>query len=231
MASYEIPEEIIGVPLFVPDGNDYFEIVPGGMPNGDSCLRVRGDLSTNYKAFQPAPTTSPNISADGTEWALTFWIKAPTTGSLSGGFTSIIISMMNADKDNVVFDANSLFAVSGAGTSVIGFSRGVSGLSTRNISLSAAGARDGSWHLINFNVPGPSSTGAAHIDNEDTPQTTDTQTLSDFPNANQFLCIGSYSPLAGPTALASDYQIGKIAFHDHMLNQTERSLLWEAMTP
>ena len=27
MASYNIPESVIGVPLFVPDGHDFFEIV------------------------------------------------------------------------------------------------------------------------------------------------------------------------------------------------------------
>src|SRR5262245_44048014 len=85
MASYTLPEEITGIPLYVPNAYDQFSIVSGGMPNGDNSLRIRGDISQSYRAFQQAQTLTPNIFLDrAAEWAVTFWFKCASTAVASG---------------------------------------------------------------------------------------------------------------------------------------------------
>ena len=233
MASYTIPEEIIGVPLFVPDAHDYFEIVSGGMPNGDDCLRVRGDISADYKAFQSAPVTSPNISANNTSWAMTVWLKMPS-GTVTGSafYNTCFLSMMNANQaSSGGASSNGIFSFTCGNTNTVAFKRGVlDNTSGAYFVVASTVIRDGTWHFVSVNVPDSTQTGTMHIDNEDDPSGSDTQSNSTAPNAGLFLCIGKYSNAAGPTAYAADYQIGKIAFHDHHLDQTERSLLWESMT-
>lgn len=79
MASYNIPEEIIPGSLYIPEGNDFFEIGSAELPNGHDALVVRGDLNRDYKAIHKATTLSPNIfkARDAVGWAMSFWIYMP----------------------------------------------------------------------------------------------------------------------------------------------------------
>src|SRR5262245_27474684 len=80
MATYTIPEEVIGIPLYVPSAYDRFAVETSAMPNGDSCLRIDGNLGS-YRAFQAAQTITPKIFLSRTAgpWACTFWVKGPST--------------------------------------------------------------------------------------------------------------------------------------------------------
>ena len=49
------------------------------------------------------------------------------------------------------------------------------------------------------------------------------------PAANQRICIGSYSKLGNMNGANVEWRMGKWAFHDHELNQTERAILYNAM--
>lgn len=79
MATNTLPETVLGIDLFIPSAHNYFSVDSGGLPNGDSCLVVHGDVSRNYKAFIQAPVLSPDvflnrINSTGT-WSMSFWFK------------------------------------------------------------------------------------------------------------------------------------------------------------
>lgn len=90
MASFTIPELIIPGGLFVPDEYNYFSIESGGLPNGEDCLVVHGDVSQNYKAFQKAPVLSPDLmnSKSAVGWAMSFWLKLGNLTHASAGYQS-----------------------------------------------------------------------------------------------------------------------------------------------
>ena len=48
-------------------------------------------------------------------------------------------------------------------------------------------------------------------------------------NHGQQICIGAYSDVVGVNGRQGDWWLGKLAFHDHTLSQTERSLLYHSM--
>ena len=227
MASYTIPEEVTGIPFFVPDGHDYFEIVSGGLPNGDPSLRVRGDISADYKAFCPLPVTSPNIGANNTSWAFSCWAKLPATGGTGSDFTHLILSAMRGDFASTGPGSTSFISLNAWTTPQIGFVRAIGSAGASQFAI-RGGVRNNTWTLLTVNVPNTSQTGAFY-QNESTVVGFDTQTAQANPSSPLYLAIGKYSSMSGPTSWPVDFQIAKIAFHDHHLNATERSLMWNAM--
>ena len=104
MASFTIPEDIIPGALYVPNDNEFFEITSGGMPNGDDCLRCRGDINPRYKAFQQPVTVSPDIfnSRVASGWAMSFWAKTSAITIANAGCQSdkMMFGMMSRNASN-----------------------------------------------------------------------------------------------------------------------------------
>ena len=89
--AYTIPETIVGVPLFVPDTHNTISLEAAGMPNGNPCLRVRGDSDPDFLMFHRGKQTptklqqwTDTIVSDTTGISMTFWIKVADPGTPSG---------------------------------------------------------------------------------------------------------------------------------------------------
>ena len=65
MASANLPEQIIGTPLFIPSANNFFSIDAGALPNGNDCLKILGATNRDYKAYHAAPTLTPRPTSSG----------------------------------------------------------------------------------------------------------------------------------------------------------------------
>jgi hypothetical protein len=241
MASYTIPEQVIGVPLFVPDGYDQFSVVTGGMPNGDDCLRVRGDLGT-YKAFQKAGSEDifDNPANTSLVGAMSFWIKSPagptagTSNNNNGNFVIITCESQASPvaNTNVGEYAWQVFAFS---TAQVGGRRSSStGTNQFTANLGTTPTRNDAWHLIvmNWGISAPKLEMYSDLDLT-TGQTGARVTGAITATTPLYLCIGGYGLGMGLGATggqwAQDFQLGKLAFHDHALNDTERALLYYAM--
>lgn len=260
MASYEIPETVLGVPLFVPSANDFFEIESGGMPNGDSCLIVHGETSTDYKAFFPCnASVTDYVFRNGTTtpWAMSLWFKsAAHPSSLAAGIhrAQIIGGIFSDDYagSGTTFSTSDywtgstgamLWALAQAtGTNGIGFFRvrtnnGTPASFECNV-ISTYVVNE--WNLIVVNVAYDSN--AAHAEMTTRGQTagaevgpvqdiggssTSTGTIS-TPRGLYF-SLGSYTDTTTHNGKQGIYRLGKLAFHDHRLNATERNLLYHAM--
>ena len=106
MTAFTIPETIIPGALYVPGANNYFDINPTGMPDGQPSLIVRGDVNRNYKAFQRAPLVTPNLFRErrtAAVWSMAFWVKA---GNISAG-------VAGHHSDQVMFGSMSYLAGNG----------------------------------------------------------------------------------------------------------------------
>lgn len=246
MTSFHIPEEIIGVPLFVPGVYESaFEIVAGGMPNGDDCLRVKGDVNSNAKAVQIAPVLSPNIFWLGEtpgavdDWAMSCWLKLPSGMSGSG---RILLGCSNYNDSGAFGNSvnrNHAFLLGTSGSDGLQFQRqtttnAASPASTLNVwingsSLLTLNNHKDRWLQLVMNF-GPSNAGALFIDayaNEAYSDTFGGTLLSGVLNAGQYLHLGPFGPTH--TGLTLPWEIGKWAFHDHALSWTERSLMYNVM--
>lgn len=262
MASANIPENIIGVPLFVPSANNFFSIEAGGMPNGDSCLKVLGGTSQDYKAHQVAPVfsgtndlfwsrvrTDTPSGPDGV--TISFWYKASNTAAVTDGKNGILMGGMNSS-----FGLN----LNTGGSPPYFTSGGEGGLA--NMSWFICENHSGSGCAIRFFIPARAATTFGNwvadvtitpdtwtfltfainrtgtivkwAKNNDTVYTNGTTSFTGngaHPDiaAGQFFCIGAYSDQSGVNGRAGDWYLGKLAFHDHELNATERSILYETM--
>lgn len=228
MASFTIPEDIVGIPLFVPDAYNQFSVVAGGMPNGDDCLRVRGDLG-DYKAFIPAPDITPNwFRSRQAGGSMTFWFKSSDATSGSDQQDVIMGSMRYDCNTTNPFNSNQtnfawMIGASGTTGMRVAASSGTQAIAWTD-------CRDGNWHLIcmqqTSNVyriyvdDNVGNSGASTVDTTPAPDQT-----------AQFFCIGSYSDGSNMGSWDGDFQIGKIGVHDHLLTQTERSMLYNTMVP
>lgn len=232
MPSYTIPEEVIGIPLFVPEDNNYFTIEDPGLPNGDPCLVVNGAVSTNYKAFQPAQTLTPDCFKSRTpEWAMTFWFKCSSTTDPSSSFAGISHTLMGvqtaagpssySDVTNYVWNWG---VNNAAGTPRISCCMNSGGSASY-----AVGVRDGNWHLITLNVTS-SGSGNNHTMYVDGNTTGVSAAKSGVPGTTgMFFSIGAYGAHANSQGYNQQWRIGKLAFHAAMLNETERQLLYNTM--
>lgn len=240
MASYNIPEEVIGVPLFVPEANDFFSIEDSGLPNGDPCLVIHGDVSTDYKAYQPAPTLDPNIlkarEGELPDWSMTCWLKVTNLGSGSGSGpvmfgcsnSAVTSGWGNSRNNNMKFlvgpyNTNGVSVNLQPGNNVASPTSSMNGYIFNN---SIWNSVSGQWHLFTLNII--DGTVAAYI-NENTASSSDTffTGLGTGLSSGMYLHIGSYSnSLVGR---GDEWRMAKWAFHDHPLNQTERKLLYDTM--
>lgn len=247
MASFEIPEEIIGVPLFVPDLNNYFSVEAAGMPNGDSCLIVHGDVSQDYKAFQKPQVTSPALFTDGSvlNWAMTAWLKmGALTNDVTATMLKTMLSIQTIDADHQHLanaygapaggstNSKTLWAMTHYGTTGVywrrlaqnGFSAGSPACGTTALATSL-------WKMVTINVIGNVQ---ADMYIDDSATAVSSGSGGNFyggqaANASRMFCIGAYSDHAAASGRPGEWRIGKLAFHDHPLNLTERSLLYHAM--
>ena len=186
--------------------------------------------------FTSAPSLTPSIlGVTAVSWSITLWIKCPggtTVGT--GQVTNVILGIMNAEMTNGTFNTNMAWALQGYSTNAIAFTKGTTGGGNNVFSVLTPPTgpnivRDDTWKMVTIHIPQVGITGAIYVNNESVPAVTDVHSAQSASLPGQFLCIGAYSqPM---TYLARDYQLGKIAFHDHMLNQTERSLLYESVVP
>jgi hypothetical protein len=254
MASYTIPEEIIGVPLFVPDAHDFFSIGAGEMPNGDDCLVVHGDVSPDYKAFQVAPVLSPNIFYDRTyntvlnNMSIVFWLKcSPITFSGSGYNQSIMFAPMQyTAAPSSITDPEWMRSVGGSGANWVVHS-GVSGANQptiykRSASSGGGASADFSWWTSDIPTdtwtqivmtPGTDVDSGLWVNDEAVRRASWTAsgdgTFATLTVPNQFFTIGSFSDHPNLQGRADEWRIGKLSFHAGKLNLTQRSLLYNAM--
>jgi hypothetical protein len=244
MASYTIPEEIIGVPLFVPDTYDFFSIESAGLPNGDDCLVVHGDVDASYLAFQAAPTFAIDVLHHGevgltlpnNGWSMTMWLKCPAASPAGG----VMVGCMNINStllDTDSLDGNKAFAVYARTGASMGFVRSplnnVASPDSSKTNHSNFTFPTSLWTLLTINIDKAASvTDSIYLNKNASATASDTAANSGGGGsytANQYLCIGGYG--TAQTGRAEEWRIGKWAFHDHPLNLTERSILYDTMAP
>lgn len=227
-----ISEIVEGMDLFVPSAGDFFSVNPGGLPNGDDSLIVHGDVSPNHWAFAKNPGgISPDIFGSASVWALTFWLKLGSTTGIQNrqimgiqtyaARNTLVSTSRASTKPFVLGTLNS--------TASLNFSRGIGSTNNQVTSLSVSTTgMVGNWRFLTFNVAGIGENDAAsYVNDSASAESTDTQSVSGGTPANDlFFSLGTYG---GTIGMPVEYEIGKIAFHDHQLDYTERLLLWHAM--
>ena len=242
-----ITESIVaGYDLFASGADDGFEIISGGMPNGNNSLRVRGDLSQDIRAFADVSGTSPDISSptflQGETGTIILWLKLGSLGGSDLGTASTansILTVQNVDSvlQNVIQQTSS--TVTGSWKICAG---GVDGLTvifgtswkssggTKQYRGAAGTAVVDTWTMFAF--VGTSGTGHLCSVNGGTyggALGTSNSTSTGASNAS-FLSIGSYSQEAGVGARPGSWEIGKISFHDTKLDEATLSTLYASMT-
>jgi len=225
MASYSIPEEITGIPLFVPDAYDYFSIDTAGMPNGDDCLIIHGNTSTDYKAFQKAQVLTPNVFLGRADsWGMSFWFKGADATSVTNtnAVSNLLMGVQTSTGPNAYSSINDYY-----------WQIGVSGTNLIQVLMNSGGGnasttlpRDNVWHLVVVNVTGGTTAGMTVM--VDKIASTSSQAKAGTPGtANMYFSIGAYGNHANSKGYNKEWRLGKLAFHDHILNQTERALLYD----
>jgi len=251
MASFTLDEQIIGIPLFVPDARGFFAIDSGGMPNGDNCLIVQGNVNSTYLAYQNVPTTVPPLftTRNPADWSMSFWYK-------SGALPAVVNQRVLMTIGNPLANANTYSFGIAAGSAnrlhtihttqlLLPTRYGIQGSRTLNSTANQTGASvtgqirtvdDNNWHLIVMNWPERTAapgTPTAYIDLDTVGSVGNSGSQlsagSSVITTPQYFSIGCLSALQ--TALDIEYRLGKIAFHNHLLNATERALLYNSMVP
>lgn len=248
MASYTIPESVLGIPLFVPTTNDYFSITAGGMPNGDDHLSIAGATSSNYKAMMNAPELDAGSNCfnrvtyytESIEWSIVVWLKFDSfTGMVDGDgrYDQILCGVHNAEWSPTLngnpdyLDGNwsfqavangvQFFRPNGRATTADAEYHRINGLSTAT------------WYMFTMTVGPTASTGLLYLDDEVTSSETSDSIVTSVGGTtltDAKFCIGAYSDTGVPDGAAIDWHMGKFSVHDHILNSTERALLYNAMT-
>lgn len=226
MPSYTIPEEIVGIPFFVPSANDFFSVDVGGLPNGEDCLIIHGDTSRNFKAFMEAPTLTPNVFKSKTAvHSQVFWLKAPTTVTSNANAGEHIMMCVQEPTDgqtNPSFSSGTWCIGAGGNTGRIQFKQGVNGLS-----LNVDGARTGGWKMITITNNGTSC--SVYLDDVEAAVATGAIAGTAVTATGLMVCIGAYSDIGSVNGYEHEWRLGKWSFHDHVLNATERAILYNTM--
>lgn len=225
MPSYTIPEEIIGIPLFVPSPNDFFEIDVGGLPNGQDCLKILGATNRNYKAYQAAQILSPDVFwSRSAIHSQVFWLKAPSTNPSN---TNTGEHAMMAVQDYLDAQTNPNFS---DGTWHIGASSGATGriqYKAGNGTLTIDGARANVWKMVTITNDGTNL--RAYLDGAAAavsgPSAVVTATITGY----KMLFIGAYSDQGSVNALEHDWRLAKWSFHNVVLSDSERASLYYGM--
>jgi hypothetical protein len=226
MPSYTIPEEIVGVPLFVPSANDFFSVDVGGLPNGEDCLLISGGTNRNYKAFMEAPTLTPNVFRSKTAvHSQVFWLKAPvavTSNSNAGEHIMMCVQEVTDPQTNPAFSTGTWCIGAGGNVGRIQFKQGVSGLS-----LNIEGARTAGWKMVTITNNG--TTIATYLDDVEAAAASGSIAGGAVTATGLVLCIGAYSDVGSVNSYEHDWRLGKWQFFDHVLNATERAILYHTM--
>lgn len=243
MASFTMPEEVLGIPLWVPSQYNYFQVEEDAMPNGDPCLVVNGAVSDQYKAFMAAPTLSPDDifntgEPNPSEWSMSCWLKLSALSVSGSG--DIMLGVSTKASNGVFADDRNLghpILFGPAGTTGYQFFREV-----RNNIASPTSARAvlvtgelitflDYWFLFVFNLTNTGTvTGAVYLDTYVDAQASDTASTGIAGSAflsGRYLHLGAYHN--GGAGRADQWRIGKWAFHDHALTAAERSSMWHEM--
>lgn len=246
MTSLVLPEEILGLPLYVPSANNYFEIEAGGMPNGDPCLKVRGDLSRDYRAVMTAPTLSKDICNAGDtsasfEWSMSCWVKmsvlsTPPTNDIMFGCSNYSATAAglfgNTRNTNVPF----LFGMN-ATTGAVWFREVINNVVSPNDAKCIQAALSMNyladhWVLLVFNHNNTGSVIQCNIYADTIVTALVGDTAGNGLGPNPF--IGPRLLHIGPASVGAQgrndvWRMGKWAFHDHILTLSERQAMWQAM--
>lgn len=236
-----ITEVIEGVPLFASGSDDQFEIEAAGMPNGDDCLLVRGDLSTDYRAFADlAGAFTPDITAQvpfgGT---IIVWLKLDAISDLGSPITTANTIMGCMDVDAPLHDVSS-FTTSGSVVSWVLAAGGVDGLDIEFGSSwkSSGGTKQGrgairtltadTWHMVAVSYDGIAIAMSIDGDAYSGSVGSSTTTASSSSGSTEF-GIGPRSTEAGVAGRPGQWRLGKLSFHDHVLTTPDLQQLYTAM--
>lgn len=245
MPSYNIPESVAGVPLFVPEDNDQFEIDVGGMPNGDDCLLIRGDLGRDYKAYMPAPTLSPDVFRYvNAAWSMSFWVKmgniayttaTPAHNQLAPNDAGQIMFGAMKSTASVMNGSDKLWTISAWAPNSSPHC-GIRYHRSGSVSYCNSGAfapiTPDEWAFVVID-------NTAHMAHEPFIWVNNVE-VGSFHNAaagynyhtnnvGGFFGIGSYSENSPFSGRDGAWRLGKLAFHDHVLTETERETLYTTM--
>lgn len=242
-----ITEVIQALDLFAGGVDDVFEIEPGGMPNGDECLVVRGDISQNGRAYDNvAGVTSPDIvsptfvNAPGT---IVLWLKLGSLGGSDLGTANTRNSILTVQNEtSVVQNAIQETSVSVTGswkicaggidglTVVFGTSWKSSGGTKQYRGTSQVLTVD-TWHMMAIsNVTGATSGIRSSLDGGPyiNPAGSSRSTSSSASSASE-LAIGSRSTATGVGLRPGVWRIGKVSFHAGLLTQPQLVDLYDSM--
>lgn len=244
MPSYNIPETVVGTDLFVPESDDQFTVNVGGLPNGDDCLTIHGDVDQGYRAYQGAQTVAGNPFTSRTDfnWSMSFWYKSealPVSPGSGYRCDNTLFGVMNANYQPATpgqidtsygtgYNHNILWAMVSVGTTGLGFIRPLNGSTygAGPLTLSVASLTPG-WHHIVVNITN-ASRGQMFVDatlvSDDS-----SGNMAGGGISNGFFSLGAYSQLTGVAGRGAEHDIGKLYFHNHALSETERQTLYTAM--
>ena len=249
MASYTLPERIVGTSLFVPGTNDFFEVGTGvdALPNGDDCLVVRGDLNPGYRAFQSVQTVVPPVFTSKAyttlnNQSIVFWVKCSVPPAFSGtGINQAIMMQISTATWNP--STISSFDHTGGTIWTLAANSSVTNQLTffKNTASSGGGSSANfnftvpvdTWTMVTI-IPGASTGSGVFLDDSATniggawPSGDGTFPLTSI-LAPSFFSIGHYSDGANLKNRADRWSMGKLSFHSGKLNQTQRALLHSAM--
>lgn len=249
--SCTLPEDIIGIPLYIPNQFGYFDVETGALPNGDAALAVRGDLSTSHKAFMIAPHLSPvdifytadaQPTGTGRTWAMSCWLKLANLGGSGSG--DVMLGCTAEQSGSFYADTRNQTApllLGSAGTNGYQvFREPLNNIASPPQTMS--NWFSGSWQgfqdywflfVINQLTSGGFAQVTALMDTYASADAGDTvaggtsAALSFITNPRPYLHLGAYNN--GGVGRAGLWRIGKWAFHDHALTQAERLAMWQAM--
>lgn len=249
MTTFTIPEVVIGVPLWVPNSHDFFT-VETGMPNGDSCLAVHGNVNNTYKAIIKAPTLAKDIfnvsnHTMGLDWSMSCWLKlknlsvSASTDVMLGCSTYATTTFSEGGRDIQTPllmgpSFTSGFKVFREPLNNISSPDNQKAVLAENVT--GWDAFQDYWHLFVFNIattgtPGSVLvTGTVWLDtyaNAFASDTAGNANTSGVFGAPRYLHIGAYGN--GMVGRGDEWRIGKWAFHDHLLSQSERLSMYQTM--
>lgn len=249
MTTFTIPEEVIGIPLWVPTTNDFFTVEAAGMPNGDPALVVHGDVNDTYKAFMQAPVMSPvdvfNVGDmfAARQWSMSCWIKLNANLGVSGS-GDVMLGCSTYNATGLFAGSRNLQAPLLLGpnaTSGFQYFREVLNnvaSPTSAQAILAANATGWScfqsyWHMLVFNMQTVGSfdpQGSVMLDTYENAFGFDGSggtSPSGSYGGPRYLHVGAYNN--GGTGRADEWRLAKWAFHDHILSAAERLLMYQTM--
>jgi len=235
--------------LFSGGADDGFEIITGGMPNGDDSFRVRGDLSQDIRAFADVSGGDVDISSPsllvGGDHTLILWLKLDSLGGTDLGTASTansILTVQNSNSvlQNVIQETSS--TVTGSWKIAAG---GVNGLEiyfgtswkssggTKQYRGAYGTAVIDTWTMFAFsgNQSAISSYHGCSVNGGTfaNPTGSSRSTASGASNASE-MAIGSTSTETGVGVRPGSWEIGKISVHTGRLSEATLLALYNKMT-